>query len=628
MNILPRTRTFSELRPLPLEDVQITDGFWSQKQRMNRDVTLRHGYQMLEQAGNLNNLRLVTGEGEGEFAGRNFHDSDIYKWLQAVALDLVHHPDRELEEMANEVIDLLEAAQQEDGYLGSYYTVVEPEKRWADLDHGHELYMAGHLFEAAVAHHRATGDDRLLNVARRFANHIDHIFGEGKREGAPGHPEVELALVELYRETGDERYLRLASFFVDQRGKGTMRGHDGYGPEYHQDRVPVRDAQEVEGHAVRQLYLATGMVDLYLETGDQSLLQASERLWHDMVAHKMYVTGGLGARYRGESFGDAYELPSDQAYAETCAAIGSMMWSWRMLLATGDVSYADLIERTLYNGFLSGVSLAADCFFYVNPLQSHGGVERQPWYPVACCPPNVMRQIAAVGHYVATTDEAGIQLHQYMAATVNGTFGEGHRVRLHLETDYPWDGRVDIHIEEVDESAGEWTLSLRVPAWCEGAQVAVNGEPLAIEATAGSYATVRRAWQAGDAVRLSLPIEPTLIAPHPRIDAIRGSVAIQRGPLIYCFEEVDQPAGTNLLDLRLDPDAPLRDSYREDLVEGAIVVVEAGGVRVEPGAWEGELYHPLAEAAQVQEVVTLVAVPYYVWANRGAGPMRVWIPTL
>jgi len=622
MHVSTTTSSHARWRTLPLGSVSLTEGFWHEKQEINRRVSLRHGYRMLNQSGNFNNLKLAAGSGEGEYQGPVFMDSDVYKWLEAVSLDLANIRDPELESMADQAIELIAAAQQEDGYLNSYYQIHKPDEHWTALDHDHELYCAGHLFEAAVAHHRATGKSSLLDVARRFADHIDSEFGHGKRQGAPGHPEIELALVELYRDTGERRYLDLAAFFVDQRGSGTMRGY-GRGSGYQQDRVPVREATEVEGHAVRQLYLTAGVTDIYVETGEQALLDALTRLWHDMAARKMHVTGGFGARFVGESFGQAYELPSDRCYCETCAAIAGIMWNWRMLLATGEARYADLLERSLYNGFLSGVSLDGKRYFYVNPLQSRGGVERPEWYGCACCPPNVMRQIALVGHYAVTVDESGLQLHQYVSARIEAELEGGRCVVLCVETDYPWDGKVRVVIEETDGNA--WKLALRVPGWCEGANLQVNGEAVEVAAASGTYAAIERAWQAGDVVELDMPIKPRLTESNPRVDAIRGSLAIERGPLVYCLEEVDQQPGLNLLDVRIAPGASLQAIWREDLL-GGVVVVEAQGAVVDAGAWRDELYRPARTEDLPQREVVLTAVPYYAWANRGPGTMRVWIP--
>ena len=623
MHVLTLPNSRAKWHTLPLGGISLTGGFWLQKQATNRQVGLQHGYQMLERSGNFNNLRLAAGDGKGEYRRPVFMDSDVYKWLEAASYDLANAPDPELDEMADRAIALLAAAQQEDGYLNSYYQVNKPDARWTNLDHDHELYCAGHLFEAAVAHHRATGKASLLDIARRFADHIAFTFGPGKRQGAPGHPEIELALVELYRETGERRYLDLAAFFIDQRGRGTMRGYGYHGPEYHQDRVPVREATVVEGHAVRQLYLTAGVTDLYLETGEQALCDALMRLWHDMTAFKMHLTGGFGARFAGESFGKAYELPSDRCYCETCAAIAGMMWNWRMLLATGDPRYADLLERSLYNGFLSGVSLDGQRYFYVNPLMSRGGIERPEWYGCACCPPNVMRQIAMVGHYLATVDETSLQIHQYASSRIEAELGIGKRVALRMETDYPWNGRVRVAVEEADGAA--WRLALRVPGWCQGASVRVNGRAVESATTGGTYATVERTWQAGDVIELDLPMLPRLVEPHPRVDATRGSLAITRGPLVYCLEEVDQEAGLNLLDVHIAPDAPLEATWREDLL-GGVVAVKARGTVADTRAWEDQLYRPLTAERLPQRAIELTAVPYYAWANRGPGMMRVWIP--
>jgi uncharacterized protein len=613
-------------RSLPLGAVVVTGGFWERKQEINRQVTLRHGYRQLERAGNLNNLRLAAGRGEGAYRPPLFMDSDVYKWLEAAAYDLGNRRDPEVEAMADELIALLEAAQQEDGYLNSYYQVVAPERRWADLDHGHELYCAGHLFEAAVALHRTIGNTRLLAVARQVADHIDSVFGPGKREGAPGHPEIELALVEMYRETGERRYLELARFFVDQRGRGVMRGdRRHYGPEYHQDRVPVRQAEVVEGHAVRQLYLTAGVTDLYLETGEDALLEAMQRLWRDMTEHKMHVIGGFGARFTGEAFGQAYELPADRCYCETCAAIAAMMWNWRMLLATAEARYADLLERSLYNGFLSGVSLDGRRFFYVNPLQSRGGVERPEWYACACCPPNVMRQIAMIAHYAATGDDAGVQIHQYLTAVVRVPDAGGGRA-LRIETRYPWEGHVRVMVEEAGGDV--WTLSLRIPPWAAGAWLAVEGQRLETPVPPGSYAEITRAWQPGDVVELHLPMAPRLTEPHPRVDAIRGSVCIERGPLVYCLEEADNDAGsgeTALLDVRLPLGAPMQASWRDDLLDG-VMVIEAEGALADAGDGGDALYRPASDTSPRLQPAQLRAIPYYAWANRGPGAMRVWLP--
>lgn len=625
MEINTTQSPYALLKTIPLKNVSLKDGFWSGRQATNHEISLKHAYRKLEASGNFNNLRLAAGSGSGEYCEPVFMDSDVYKWLEAVSYELVNRPDSELEVMADEAIDLLAAAQQADGYLNSYFQVVKPQKKWQELAMGHELYCAGHLFEAAVAHHRATGKTTLLDIACRFADHIDATFGPGKRDGVPGHPEIELALVELFRESRQPRYLALAAFFIDQRGRGKMIGHTPFNTAYHVDRVPVREADIVEGHAVRQLYLLAGVADIYLETGEKALLEVSERLWRDMTAHKMYLTAGLGARHLGESFGDAYELPTDSAYAETCATIANMMWNWRMLAITGEARYAELIESSLYNGFLSGISLDGQRYFYVNPLASQGGIERPEWYGCACCPPNVMRQIALLGHYLATTGQDGLQLHQYVASEITADLGSENTVKIRLETSYPWEGRVKLIVEDTAQSP--WELALRIPSWCEGASVRLDNQPIDVSANAGSYVRYKRAWKPGDMVQLDLRFSPRFVQPNPRVEAIRGSLAIAYGPLVYCFEGVDQPAGVNLSDVRIRSNAPLKAIWQEDLL-GNIIGIKAQGAVEDMSNWKDALYRKLSSANPKYQDLELTAVPYYAWANRGPGTMRVWLPCL
>ncbi|MCC7360354.1 MAG: glycoside hydrolase family 127 protein [Anaerolineales bacterium] len=607
----------ARLRALPFAAARLTGGFWAERQAVNRAAGLRHGYAQLEQAGNFYNLRLAAGLTTGDYKGYLYLDSDLYKWLEAVSYALAAGPDPELQALADRTIGLLAAAQQGDGYLNAYWQVAKPGQRWTDLDHGHEMYCAGHLFQAAVAHHRATGRPDLLTLACKFADHIDATFGPGKRQGACGHPEVELALVELYRETGERRYLALAAYLLDWRGHRHFRAFGSFGPEYYQDHAPVRDFSEVVGHVVRQFYLDVGVVDLYLETGEPALLAAAQRRWHDATAHKMHVTGGFGARYEGEAFGLPYELPSDRTYCETCAAIGGMMLNWRLLLATGEARYAELFERGLYNGFLAGPALDGRSYFYVNPLQSRGGYARSAWYATACCPPNVMRTLASVEHFLATTSAAGVQVHQYAAAEI--TLGPR---ALRLDTHYPWDGDITLTVTATD--AAEWELQLRIPTWAAGATATLNGAPLAAALTPGAYAAVTRAWQVGDVIQLRLPLTPRFTQPHPRIDALRGTLALERGPLVYCLEQGDQPAGVDLLDVQVDLAAQPQTTARADLP--GVVALAAPGYRLNVAALAETLYYPADAAPQPRAPLTLTAVPYYAWANRGAGAMRVWLP--
>jgi DUF1680 family protein len=586
---------------------------------------------MLEAAGNLENLRIAAGRSTGRYRGPMFMDSDVYKWLEAAAWEQGREPSAALAALLDTAIELVAAAQGADGYVNSYFTAAEPGRRWTDFAQGHELYCLGHLAQAAVAHHRATGDGRLLAITRRFADYVDGLLGPGKRVAVPGHPEIETALVELYRETREGRYLDLARFFLDERGRGLV-GPGRYGSAaYYQDRVPVREATELEGHAVRQLYLTAGVTDVYLETGEPALLAAVRRQWDDLVRRKLYLTGAAGARHLAESFGHPYELPSDLAYGETCAAIGSLMWSWRMLLATGEGRFADLVERTLYNGVLGGVSLDGERYFYVNPLASdgreerisRGGCVRREWHQVACCPPNVMRLIASLGHYVATRDGSGLQVHQYVAGRIATALAPGRAVALRVETAYPWDGAVRFRVEASD--GRPWTLALRVPAWCAGAAVRAAGRPAAAAPDASGYLRLERTWAPGDVVELDLSMAPRLVEPHPWIEGARGCVAIERGPLVYCLEQADHP-GAALADLEIDAAAPLTAAWDGDRLEG-VTVVRAAGLLVDTSAWADRLYRPVGAAPPPpRRAAPLTAVPYYAWANRGPGAMRVWVP--
>jgi DUF1680 family protein len=622
---------YARWRTLPAGSVSLTGGLWARRQSVNRETSLRHGYRTLRQVGNFHNLRLAAGLAEGEYQGPMYMDSDLYKWLEALAWELARGPDDELQHMIDLTIELIAAAQADDGYIDSYFQVVEPDNRWSNLKDGHELYCAGHLIQAAVAHRRVVGDSRLLHVACRFADYVGSVFGPDKRSGTPGHPELEIALVELYRETGEERYLDLARFFLDQRGQGLL-GAGRYGnPAYYQDHVPVRLATAVAGHAVRQLYLVAGVTDVFLETGEQALLDAVLRQWQDMTEGKLAITGGVGARHEGEAFGEPYELPNDRCYNETCAAIASIFWNWRLLLATGEARFADLIERTLYGGFLSGVSLDGQRFFYVNPLLSRGGIERAEWYTCACCPPNAMRVLASLDHYFVTSDladsargtAAGMQIHQYASCVIAAELEPGRRVILSMETDYPWHGQVILTIQQTDGQP--WRLALRVPGWCDEAAMRVEGQPVEVP-SGGGYATVERAWRAGDTVELEFPMKPQLVEPHPQVDAARGCVAIQCGPVVYCIEQVDQEPSVDVLGVQIDGTLPLRTAWRGDLL-GGVMTVEATGYIKDVDAWGDQLYRPVEERETLpREPVCLTAVPYYAWANREPGPMRVWIP--
>ena len=462
-SVAPTASAHVRLRPIDGRGVVIRDGLLADRQRVNREVTLLRGAEELERAGTLDNLRIAAGRASGERRGMVFSDSDVYKWLEAIAWELGREPSAELERFARETTELVAAAQEPDGYLNTWCQVVDPAWRWTDLEMGHELYCAGHLLQAGVAFARTTGDTTLLSVARRFADLIDQVFSPGTETA--------------YRRASRGRARARRAVPADRRARATCgwrtRSSRAAGTacspaaasslDYYQDAEPVRDARSIVGHAVRALYLAAGVTDIYAETGDEALLESMLRQWDDLTAAKTYLTGGVGSRHHGEAIGDPYELPPDRAYCETCAAIASIMWNWRMLLVTGESRFADLLERTLYNGFLSGLSLDGESFFYSNPLQSRNGERRHRWNPVACCPPNVMRLLASLHHYLATVTETGVQLHQYATSTIRTVVPGAGPVELTVETSYPWSGSVTVEV--VSSTDAEWTLSLRIPAW-------------------------------------------------------------------------------------------------------------------------------------------------------------------
>lgn len=655
---LPRT---GPVRPTPAArtalrptgDAVVRGGFWARRLEVNARVSVPQGPFLLESAGNLHDLRLAAGTVAGEFHGQYpFMDSDVYKWLEAASWQLGRlDPDApDAQRLAGDVerlIGLVADAQRDDGYLNTWFQAGKGEGSFSDLRWGHELYCAGHLIQAAVAHHRATGRDRLLDVARRFADHIDGLFGppgSGRPiDGVDGHPEVETALVELYRETGERRYLELAGYFVGGYGRGLLGGE-----AYCQDRVPVRQARNVEGHAVRQLYLLAAVADLAAETGEAELRAAGERLWSAMVATKTHLTGGVGAHHDKEDFGDPYELPNERAYCETCAAIASIQFSWRMALLTGDARYSDLIERTLFNGFLSGVSLDGETWLYINPLQVRDGhtdqggdksARRTKWFRCACCPPNVMRLLASLEHYLSSTDGHGIQLHQYTEGTFRGEAASGAPVFVSANTEYPWQGRITFTIDE-SSTDEPWTLSLRIPQWCTGYTVqypsddgeAPRTEDESTAAPRDGWLRLTRTWSPGERVVLELELEPRLTRADPRVDAARGCVAIERGPLVYCLEQADHPGG-GLDDIVLDTSRPLTVKHRPDLLGGVTTVLAGGHRRTipEPGWWPytaGSADGAAEDSSAADDApIELTAIPYYAWANRQDGSMRVWLPT-
>jgi len=629
-SVQPSDGARTACRPLGHDAVRLDPGSWlGAWQVLNRAATIPHCVRQLAQSGSLDNLRRKTGEFGGPRRGLWFSDSDVYKTLESIGWEL--DSGDELRSAYTALVDLVAKAQDEDGYLHSWFGL-DSHEPWSDLTNGHEMYCAGHLIQAGVAAARG-GDGRLLEVARRFADLLVERFGaddgaagrsaEGGRAAIDGHPEIEMALVELWRQTGRRGYLELAARLVERRGHGTL-GRGSFGSGYYLDQVPVRDATAVTGHAVRQLYLLCGATDVAVETGDDALLGAIQRLWDDAYGTKTYLTGGQGSRHRDEAFGDLYELPPDRAYNETCAAIASVMWNWRLLLATGRRRYADQLERALYNAVAVGLSADGTHFFYSNPLQlraGHDGSEedspsgRLPWYRCACCPPNLARLGASLHHYVATGDAGGIQVHLYAGGRISVELDTGP-VELEVATAYPWQGTVTVTI--VRSPAAPWELALRRPGWCEA--VSVTGADLADDGD--GYARGRRAWAAGDQVTVDFDMPAQAVTAHPAVDAVRGCVALQRGPLVYCLEQHDLPDGVSLDDVSIDPGEPAQAVVSAD---GTVTLTGLGAAGSARG-WGTDLYRRADAPAAAAAPVRWVATPYYRWANRGVSPMRVWVP--
>lgn len=634
--------------PVSLKQVRIEDPFWSYWQRLINDVVIPYQWQALndqvegaEPSHAIHNLKIAAGEAQGLYYGPVFQDSDLYKWLEAVGYVLARGRDASLEEMADGAIELLGRAQWPDGYLNSHYTVVKPDKRWTNVRDDHEMYCAGHLIEAAVAYYEATGKPRVLDIVKRLADHIAAEFGPGpgQKKGYPGHPELELALMKLYRVTKERRYLELAQFFVEERGRRPHyyeleavareeRRARPYNLDYSQAHLPIKEQKTAQGHSVRAMYLFAGAVDVAVETGDQELLSACRDLFDNVVEKRMYVTGGIGSSAYQEAFTADYDLPGDRAYTETCAAIGLVFFAHRLLQAAPDARYADVIERALYNGILSGIALDGKSYFYVNPLEvwpdtthrredmRHVKTVRQPWFGCACCPPNVARLLASLGQYVYSTDADAVYTHLFLSGQVDVDM-RGQTVTLTQTTEYPWDGRVTIDVS--GDAGGEFAIALRIPGWCRDAAVRVNGQPFDLAGTLeNGYARIRRQWKDGDRIELILAMPVEVIRAHPNVRACAGQVALMRGPLVYCLEERDN--GANLSDLRLYADRPMTVRHEPDGLRGVAVMTAQGSRSVDDG--DGALYRT-AKPARAE--VEITAIPYYAWANRGENEMTVWV---
>jgi len=614
------------ISPVAFTQVSFNDAFWLPRLDTNRQVTIPYDFKKCEDTGRVDNFLKAAGKLKGDHIGLVFNDSDIYKVIEGASFSLSLHPDAELEAYLDKLIAIIADAQEEDGYLYTSRTV-NPEavtadreglERWSNLSFNHELYNLGHMYEAAVAHYLATNKRSFLDIAVKSADLIDSVFAKDKLRNVPGHQEVELGLVKLYRVTGETRYLKLAKFFLDERGhyngreENKLFGILGYA----QDHLPVIEQTEAVGHSVRAVYMYAAMADIAALTADKAYIKALDALWENVVHKKLYLTGGIGARHEGESFGDNYELPNATAYTETCAAIASIYWNHRMFLLHGESKYLDILERTLYNGFLSGVALSGDTFFYPNPLENDakyefnrdGGFRRNPWFECSCCPTNVVRLLPALLGYVLAQKDDTVFVNLYATGTGNVEL-EGQTIRIKQETNYPWNGKIKLTVET--DKPTPFKLALRIPGWAQGETVpgdlysyietplrtvslSLNGKEQNLKMKKG-FAIIEHTWQSGDYIELDLPMTIYRVLSHEKVAENKGKVALERGPIVYCAEAVDN--GGQALSLNLSDDASLNSEHHSDLL-GGVTLIKSDN---------------------------LTLIPYYAWAHRDVGEMAVWL---
>ena len=618
----------AKLRNIPVRAVTITGGFWGPRREINVTRSIPSMHDLLEANGRMENFRRLVGKSNKAQSGPVFSDSDVYKWTEAVGFVLQSGDRPDLRNTAAKMIDEVVAVQESSGYLNTYYQDDRKSLRMTPQTQstGHELYNIGHMLQGAIAYYRGTGDRKLLDAGIRFVDDflLPNYGPAPKKPIVSGHPEIEMALIELYRLTGDRRQLDLAGYILqgDKRAEFPERR-----TIYMFSGTPFTARTKLEGHAVRAMYACCGATDYYMETGDPAYWKTLNMLWGDMTATKMYVTGGVGSRSDGEAFGDAYELPNFRAYGESCAAIGNMMWNWRMLAATGDAKFTDVMERALYNGINSGMSLDGTLYCYRNPLafdSSTGDKIRNPWYDVTCCPPNLERTFGSLPGYFYSTSADGIYVHFYESSELDWRLENGVGLKVTQKTKYPWEGDVEMDVAPAEDT--EFTFYVRVPGWADHAELSVNGKAVA-GVTSGEYFPIRRRWRKGDVIRLSLEVMPQVIAANPRVADDSGRVALQRGPLIYCLEEIDQPAGVSLTDVAISPGRHPADQFhpefRPDML-GGMMVLHHTGLAYERGTSERQLYARYLAQASKARSVPLTFIPYYAWANRQATSMQVW----
>ncbi len=620
------------IKPVNFAAVRFDDAFWKPRMDKVAAVTVPVCITYTEEkTGRIRNFDRAAGQLDGPHEGIFYDDSDVYKALEAMAYTLKVQPNPAIEQKADEWIDKIAAAQQPDGYLNTYYTVTGLDKRWTDMSM-HEMYCAGHLIEAAVAYYDATGKRKLLDVAIRYADHLDATFGPGKKGWVPGHQEIELALVKLYHTTADQHYLRLANWLLEQRGKGLGKGYTWDnktwgGVNYCQDNVPVKDITDITGHAVRAMYMYTGMADVAAEIPGAGYEAALQRVWEDVVGRNMYVTGGIGSSGQNEGFTTDYDLPTESAYCETCASVGMVFWNQRLFLMTGESRYFDVLERSLYNGALDGLSLSGDRFFYGNPLESDGRHARREWFGTACCPSNIARLIASLGNYCYAHNDRAVWVNLYAGNSANVQLAQG-KVGIVQQTNYPWDGAVSLTVKPEKKMA--FALHLRLPGWTGNeaspgglyrfmdvmsspVQLLVNGKPVEWRQEKG-YAVIQRNWRSGDVVSLSLPMSVRRVVAADNLAACANRTALQRGPLVYCFEGPDNDG--DAFNIIVPDHIPFSNAWREDLLGGVMTLIGDASV--------------ILPSPDGQSVATwrrqVTAIPYYAWNNRGPARMQVWMP--
>lgn len=641
-------------QPIDLKEFKLLDSFWSHYVELVRNVVLPYQWNALndripdaEPSYAIRNLRIAAGLEEGEFGGERFQDTDVAKWLEAVSYSLETHPNPELEDIADEVIELIGKAQQPDGYLDTFYIIKEPEKRWTDLHEGHELYVAGHLIEAAVAYYKATGKKRLLDVACRFSDYIDTVFGPetDKIQGYDGHQEIELALVKLYEVTGNDKYLRLAKFFIDERGIEPnylvrewekRKGYSSWSNlpvpppdlKYNQAHKPVREQDTAVGHAVRAVYMYASMADIAREIGDKQLFDTCKKLWKNIVNRQMYLTGGIGSTHQGEAFTFDYDLPNDTVYAESCASVGLIFFAHRMIQMDIDSEYADVMERALYNIILGSMSHDGKNFFYVNPLEvypkasinnpdkRHIKPVRQKWFGCACCPPNIARLLTSLNQYIYSVNDDTVYAHLYIGGEAEIKMKSG-AFRISQKNRYPWDGKVTFYMESSPVEL--ITMAFRIPNWCKKWSLFINGKREENIIIKQGYALHRRTWRSGDKIELNFDMNIEVIYSNPKVRANSGKIAIQRGPLVYCLEEVDN--GENLPAFSVNLKSGFTAHTDEKLMKNA-VVIKGKAARIVEDDWKDNLY---SNHQPIEREVDITAIPYFMWGNRKPGEMLVWV---